>query len=227
MKLKLLLKSILFKKSTDSMVADGFFRSDLNSNTKGSSSSDKAEKDKSVSEIKKKIESRYKKIKSIQEIAVFQKEATNLIITHLMETSYGEHHALMREIRFLLYYTFAVLQDDFFLGENFFKTRMTRIDDYLFSQYSSNQKLQHNIKKLKVVASSNRFDPHSRKNLLSYFVFMEETGFEIITLLNDFYKMLERSQEKRTILNWNIKNTLKINKNYKKEDTSLAIFIIC
>lgn len=224
MKLNILLKKILFKKTTESSVSGGFFRADLSSNTKASSSSsDKEEKDKSVSEIKKKIESRYKKIKSIKEIAVFQKEATDLIINHLVETNYGEHYALMREIRFLLYYTFAVLQDDFFLGEKFFKTRMTRIDDYLFSQFSSNKKLEHNIKKLKIVASSNRFNTHSRKNLLSYFVFMEETGFEIIMLLNDFYRMLEKSQEKRTILNWNIKSRLKINKDYKKEDVVLDL----
>lgn len=219
MKINKLFKYFSFKSKKNSTTeVGGFFRADL---SKDSDSSDKEEKDKSLTEIKKKIEARYKKIKSVQEIAVFQKEATELILGHLSQTEYGKHQALMREIRFLLYYTFAVLQDDFFLGKKFFKNRMTRIDDYLFSQYSREEKLERNIKKLKIVAASNRFNPHQRKNLLSYFVFMEETGFEVIMLLNDYYEMLENSQKKRNIFDFKIKNKLKITKDYKKEDVEI------
>ena len=133
-----------------------------------------------------------------------------------METEYKNHQALLREIKFLLHYTFEVLQDDCFLGGKFFKTRMTRIDDYIFSQYSKQENLKDNIRKLKIVASSNRFDENPRQNILSYFVFMEETGFEIIELLNDFYRMMNKSQGKLSI-SWLTGSVFKLNKKYQKE----------
>ena len=173
---------------------------------------------KGTSEVRQKIKNKYDKIKSIKEIDVFQKESINMIMNHLMETDYKKHIALLREVKFLLHYTFEVLKDDFFLGEHFFETRMTRIDDYIFSQYSKQDNLKDNIKKLKILSSSNRFDDKPRQNILSYFVFMEETGFEIIELLNDFYKMLDKSQQKAL---WTSGSLFKINKKYKKDSSEL------
>ena len=169
---------------------------------------------------KKIIKTKYNKIKSIKEISTFQQEAINLIMNHLMETEYKNHQALLREIKFLLHYTFEVLRDDYFLGGKFFKTKMTRIDDYIFSQYSKQENLKDNIKKLKIVASSNRFDENPRQNILSYLVFMEETGFEIIELLNDFYRMMDKSQGKLSI-SWLTGSVFKINKKYKKNEEDL------
>ena len=169
---------------------------------------------------KKIIKTKYNKIKSIKEISSFQHEAINLIMNHLMETEYKNHQALLREIKFLLHYTFEVLQDDCFLGGKFFKTKMTRIDDYIFSQYSKQENLKDNIRKLKIVASSNRFDENPRQNILSYFVFMEETGFEIIELLNDFYRMMNKSQGKLSI-SWLTGSVFKLNKKYQKDAQDL------
>jgi hypothetical protein len=171
-------------------------------------------------ENRKRIKAKYNKIKSIKEISVFQQEAINLIMNHLMETDYKNHQALLREVKFLLHYTFEVLRDDYFLGGKFFKTRMTRIDDYIFSQYSKQENLKENIRKLKIVASSNRFDEKPRQNILSYFVFMEETGFEIIALLNDFYAMIDKSQGKLSI-SWLTGSVFKLNKKYKKDAQDL------
>lgn len=173
---------------------------------------------KNTSEVRQKIKNKYDKIKCIKEIDVFQKEAINMIINHLMETDYKKHTALLREINFLLHYTFEVLKDDFFLGNKFFKTRMTRIDDYIFSQFSKQENLKANIKKIKILSSSNRFDDKPRQNILSYFVFMEETGFEVIELLNDFYKILDKSQQKTL---WTNGSLFKINKEYKKDSSEL------
>lgn len=171
-------------------------------------------------ENRKRIQLKYNKIKSIKEISVFQQEAINLIMNHLMETDYKNHQALLREVKFLLHYTFEVLRDDYFLGGKFFKTRMTRIDDYIFSQYSKQESLKENIRKLKIVAASNRFDEKPRQNILSYFVFMEETGFEIISLLNDFYAMMDKSQGKFS-LGWLTGSVFKLNKKYKKDSQDL------
>ena len=49
---------------------------------------------------------------------------------------------------------------------------------------------------------------------------MEETGFEIIELLNDFYRMMDKSQGKLSI-SWLTGSVFKINKKYKKNEEDL------
>lgn len=211
MSLNKLLQILSFKKKSTNI--DG-----LDSMSSGSNSVNIDSRD--TLENKKKIQSKYNKIKSIKEISVFQQESINFIMNHLGETEHKNHQALLREVKFLLYYTFEVLRDDYFFGEKFFKTKMTRIDDYIFSQYSKEDKLKDNIKKLKIVASSNRFDDNPRQNILSYFVFMEESGFEIISLLNDFYSMMDKSQQNFSF-SWLTGSVFKLNKKYKKDPNDL------
>lgn len=148
-----------------------------------------------------------------EEFMAFEKEATRLVMNHFEQTEYIRHRALVREINFLLYYTFAILKDDYFLGDHILKQSITRIDDYIFSQYRKHPDLSGNLKKMITLACSNRFSDSPRENLLSYFVFIEETGFELILLLEDFYTLLETSQKKKGSVR---KNTI-LSKSYKKE----------
>ena len=178
--------------------------------------------------LRKKTMGEYSKFKAIKEISVFEKEIKVLVQSHLNQTDYKEHKVLLREIESLVHYTIEVLKDDYLLGQKFFnknKTRMTRLDDYVFSQFGKDDKLSKNIKKLKVIAFSNRFDENPRQNLLSYFVFLEETGLEMIILFNDFYSMLDKSQRK---FRWsfNYKSIFKFNKElYQKRhnDTEASV----
>lgn len=174
--------------------------------------------DNNLEVLKERLSESYGNIKSLNEIAIFILQASQLVKKHMEESEYKEHTSLLREVNFLLHYSFSVIQDDFFLGQGFLKQRMTKLDDYIFSQYRKDIKLRYNIKKLTTVAFSNRFEKDPRKNLLSYFVFLEETGLEIIVLLQDFYIMLEASQKQASIFNINNKKHLQLNKNYKKED---------
>jgi len=134
--------------------------------------------------------------KHLESILAFQKKGVNLVIEHIEHSDYREHRALIREINFLVYYTFEVMKDDFYLGDKVFKRGITKIDDYVFSQYRKNPLLADNIKKLITVAFSNRFEDKPHANLLAYYVFIEEVGFEIMLLLKDFYTLLETGQNK-------------------------------
>lgn len=144
------------------------------------------------------------------EIDDFQKKGVELVTQHMNNSEYSEHRTLIREISFLIYYTFEVLKDDFYKGNKILSGKVTKIDDYVFSSYRKNPSLENNIKKLITVAFSNRFEPRPHDNLLAYYVFLEETGFEITMLYNDFYYLLENGKK----LSKN--NTYQIDKNEEK-----------
>lgn len=148
------------------------------------------------------------------EIIKFKKKAMESILTHLYNTEYSKHTILMKEIRFLMHYTLEVLQDDFFKGDKILQKNMTKIDDYLFSQYRKDSALEFNIKKLLILAKTNRFDENLKKNLLNYFVFIEETGFELIVLLDDFYYILDEKNKNHKFF---VKSKLEIGQKYLKK----------
>ena len=150
------------------------------------------------------------------EISTFQRQSIEIVTTHLSVTEYSKHRILMKEINFLLHYTFCVLEDDFYKGSQVLKNSITKIDDYVFSQYRSYPNLEHNIKKLATLAFSNRFDEDPKENLLAYFVFIEETGFELIMLLEDFYNMLLNT-EKKSRFDLGMKTNFSLEKNYAKQ----------
>lgn len=174
--------------------------------------------------LRKRTMDAYIKVKAIKEISVFEKEMKVLIQSHMAQTDYKTHKVLLREVESLVHYTIEVLKDDYLLGHKFFnknQNRMTRLDDYVFSQFGKEDKLAFNIKKLKMIAFSNRFDENPRQNLLSYFVFLEETGLEIIILFNDFYSMLDKSQSKSR-WSFNYKSIFKFNKDlYQKRNNDV------
>ena len=88
------------------------------------------------------------------------------------------------------------MQDDYFIGYQFFKEKLTKIDDYVFSQYRRDPSLKRNIEKLLVLAYSKRFSEDPRENLLQYFVFIEEYGIEIMKILNDFYEIMDKGDSR-------------------------------
>lgn len=180
------------------------------------------------------LEENKKKLrKKIKIIMAFQHDATEEIMKHLNSTEYASHRVLMREMKFLIHYTFAILKDDFYKGENILEKNITKIDDYVFSQYRNKPELQYNIKKLTTIAFSKRFDDLPKENFLSYFVFVEETGFEFIALLQDYSQLLNRLEKESTFhlfkqllqLNgkYNTKATVNIgSKNQKKYKTLMT-----
>lgn len=175
-------------------------------------------KDNSSISIGMNVTSKSHSEKNTNEITAFQQQSIEIINNHLDSTEYAKHRLLMKEISFLIHYTFCVLEDDFYKGEQVLKGRITKIDDYVFSQYKNNSELEANIKKLTTLAFSNRFDEDPKENLLAYFVFIEETGFEIIMLLNDYYDMLANVKQKSRF-NLGLKKAFSLEKTYAKEFT--------
>lgn len=169
----------------------------------------------SFQKINQNIKKRYSKAIATKDIASFHQEALSLVIDHLKEGEFGEYDDFMKEMEYFLHYLFLMLQDDFFLGEKLFEQKMTKLDDYIFSQYRKQPNLEENIQKMTILSYSNRFDKNPRVNLLSYFVFIEETGIELIALLQDFYNMLEKSQQH--------KGWFSFSKNYKITKTYFKI----
>jgi len=156
-------------------------------------------------ELMSNFKKNYPNIKNIKEIVLFKRESILFVEKKVIEIGYGDQKEFIKEIKYLLYYLFLVLQDDYFCGDKVFKNNMTQFDNYIFSSYRQNEKLSCNIKKLITLASSNRFNPNTKENILSYFVFLEESGIEIIEILEDFYLLLSgeirQEKEEKEILN--------------------------
>lgn len=135
-----------------------------------------------------------------ERMKLFKKKVKEDLFIHFKNTQYFEHKALMKEIVYLLHYTFLVLEDDYLKGDKLFLKGIANLDDYIFSSYKNNENLKENIKKLSVIAFSNRFEETKKDNFLSYFVFIEEMGFELIKIFEDYYNImagLKKSKKKK------------------------------
>ena len=109
-----------------------------------------------------------------EKMRVFKIKSKESVFNHFKNTQYFEHKALMKEVIYLLHYTFLVLEDDYYKGDKLFLRGITNLDDYIFSGYKNRELLKDNIRKLNVIAFSNRFEETPKDNFLSYFVFVEE-----------------------------------------------------
>lgn len=138
-----------------------------------------------------KIGAYLKKSNDTFDIEAFQKNAEEFVLNYMMNTEYKTYDNLLKEIIFLIHYTFQVLKDDCLIGKKILKGDITRIDNYVFSKYRREDILKENIEQLVIVACSNRFEEDPHENLFAYYVFLEEVGIEIIDLFNDFYEIID------------------------------------
>ena len=146
----------------------------------------KKTKDNSTSGKQQKLD----KENAFKQVKKFQEDSINLVVKHLHHV-FMENPPLLREVKYLLHYTFAVLQDDYFLGKKILYKNITKIDDYIFSQYRKDKLLQKHIQALAKMGYTKRFLDKPKENLRAYFVMIEENNFEIMLLLEDFCLLLE------------------------------------
>ena len=135
------------------------------------------------------------------DIEAFQKNSENFVLNYMMNTEYKAYDNLLKEIIFLIHYTFQVLKDDSQKGNKILKGDITRIDNYVFSKYRRDEILKENIEQLVIVACSNRFEEDPHENLFAYYVFLEEVGIEIIDLFNDFYEIIDSGNQSMKSVN--------------------------
>lgn len=143
-----------------------------------------------------------------ERMKLFKVKVKEDLFNHFKNSKYFEHKALMKEIIYLLHYTFLVLEDDYYKGDKLFLKGIPNLDDYIFSKYKNYDLLKENIRKLNVISFSNRFEETPKDNFLSYFVFIEEMGFELIDIFEEYYNIMS-----------GIKKTKEVVKKVKQEMT--------
>ena len=131
-----------------------------------------------------------RKIVNEEELKSFIKKGLDSINYYISKSDYKSQKNLPVEVEFLINTTCSIIRDDVELGDGVLYCRLPHINDYVFSNYRKISNLKDNINKLIILSLNNRFDEDPRKNLLSYYVFLEEIGFEIIIFLNDYYDLL-------------------------------------
>jgi hypothetical protein len=144
-----------------------------------------------TNEFKKEYQEKSKKVKTSEE---FQKFAVDLIVNKIKETEYGKHQEFLNEIKYFVYYLFLVVKDDYTHGDKICQQTLTQFDNYIFSAYRKRPKLSENIRKFSLLASSKRFTETPKENILSYFVFLEEHGIELVELLQDYTDILDNKK---------------------------------
>lgn len=152
-----------------------------------------------------------------ERMKLFKKKVKENLFNHFKNTQYFEHKALMKEIIYLLHYTFLVLEDDYFKGDKLFLKGIPNLDDYIFSRYKNEEVLRENIKKLNVIAFSNRFEETPKDNFLSYFVFIEEMGFELIDVFEEYYNLMAGIKKSKNKKN-EFKKSIQDNAEYEDKD---------
>ncbi len=178
------------------------------------------------------LQQQIQEVKKEQSVEDFQRKALSIIVSHFEEGPFGKYPEIIKEIKFFVYYSLKVLHDDFFKGEKIFKDQMTDFDDYVFSHYRKIPELRKNIKKISHLAFTRRFDADPKRNLLCYFVFLEESGIEYTHLMKDFYILMERSVRKNIFYKFidlfkrkpkinDIKSYFKTKEQMNKEDKKL------
>lgn len=160
----------------------------------------------------------YTNAKSLVTLNDFKKFTIELVMEKLNNTSYAPYKDFLHEINYFLHYLFLVMEDDFNFGSKIFQKRVTQLDNYIFSAYRKKPHLEKNIKKLIMLAHSKRFVDPPKENILSYFVFLEENGIEIIDILEDFTYILNNGG---TVPEWIFNSKEKqVRKSYNKDANS-------
>lgn len=149
------------------------------------------EEEEGIVEKDPQFQNQYLSAKQINTLEDYKKFIIDLVMEKMTKTSYAPYKDFLYEIKYFLHYTFLVIEDDFKKGDKIFQKRITQLDNYIFSSYRKKPSLQKNIKKLCALAYSKRFVDPPKENILSYFVFMEENGIEIIEILEDFSFVLK------------------------------------
>lgn len=154
-----------------------------------------------------------------EKMKLFKVKIKEDLFNHFKSSKYFEHKALMKEIIYLLHYTFLVLEDDYYKGDKLFLKGITNLDDYIFSKYKNYDLLKENIKKLNVISFSNRFEETPKDNFLSYFVFIEEMDFELIDIFEDYYSIMSGIKKSKEI----VKKSKKEMNEEEKEKSELLL----
>lgn len=147
---------------------------------------DTTEEESGIVEKDEHFEKQYLNGKQVTTIEEYKKFILDLVLDKMTRTSYAPYKDFIHEIKYFIHYTFLVIEDDFKYGDKIFQKRITQLDNYIFSSYRKKQNLHKHIKKLCALAYSKRFVDPPKENILSYFVFLEENGVEIIEILEDF-----------------------------------------
>lgn len=146
------------------------------------------EESKASSEFKKEYFDKLKKIKTSQE---FHSLAVALVVARIKKTDYGKYPEFISEIKYFIHYLLLVVQDDYAFGDKICQHTLTQFDNYIFSAYRKKPELAENIKKFSLLAGSKRFIESPKENILSYFVFLEENGIDLVQILKDYTEILD------------------------------------
>lgn len=115
---------------------------------------------------------------------------------------------------------FSIINDDYFIGHKILRTKIERIDSYVFSQYRKEPDLKQNIYKLLIFVQNSKFSSNVRENLLEYVNLLNYTGVNIFGLLQDYYKYLEELEKNHKIIDYlNKKNNFDNHISYINESS--------
>ncbi len=131
------------------------------------------------------------KLKNIKEPEDFHRFAVELVIQRIKKTDYGKYNEFVSEIKYFIHHLLLVVKDDFTYGDKICQKTLTHFDSYIFSAYRKKPELAENIKKISLLASSKRFTESPKENILSYFVFLEENGVDLVMILKDYTDLLD------------------------------------
>lgn len=153
----------------------------------------------------------------------YKKEANKFLNTY-----YEEHETLKdvldiqirSELLNFVNILFSIINDDYFIGHKILRTKIERIDSYVFSQYRKEPDLKQNIYKLLIFVQNGKFSSNVRENLLEYVNLLNYTGVNILGLLQDYYKYLEELEKNHKIIDYlNKKNNFDTHISYVNESS--------
>lgn len=140
--------------------------------------------------FKKQYQEKAKKIRNAEE---FHRFAVAMVVERIRETDFGKHPVFLNEIKYFIYFLLLVLKDDYDHGDRICQKTLTQFDNYIFSTYRKRPELAENIKKITALANSKRFTENPKENVLSYFVFLEENGVDLMEILQDYTNVLDNN----------------------------------
>jgi len=131
------------------------------------------------------------KLKNVKEPEEFHRFAVDLVVQRIKKTDYGKYNEFLSEIKYFIHHILLVVKDDYTYGDKICQKTLTQFDNYIFSAYRKKPELAENIKKISLLAGSKRFTESPKENILSYFVFLEESGIDLVMILKDYTDLLD------------------------------------
>lgn len=132
-------------------------------------------------------------INSRESLYKFKNDFSHYIIHCIEENNISKSNNLKKEFIYFFKYLFILIETDYFIGNNVINYNISNIDLLIYEAEDIPSFFKNQINEFTKLEKTQRFfENEGKKNLLGYFVFLEEHGLNFNSVLLKYKKLLSK-----------------------------------